>query len=709
MSGKLTCEAIARAVLGEATKRTGAELLRHCPRHKDKHESLSVNPKKDVFMCAPCGVTGKAWALAAFLSGVSADDKAGVKAWLKEHGLLNGNGRRKAKEKSGRGPCVATYLYTDEAGTPIARKLRYEPGAEGRKKDFTWQRSGSGKWIDGLGSVKTPLYRWPEMKASDLAVLTEGEKDADAGAKLDLPTTTSGGTGSFRKYHAEALRGKHVVIIADTDEAGRKEAQQRAAVLYSKAASVKVCEIPGSKDLAEATTKGMPREALLALFEETPEWKPATGADLLNSVMRLVRRFICLTDAQARAVALWIAHTHAFDAADCTAYLSVNSAEKQSGKTRLLECARLLVATPWFTGRVTAAVLVRKIDATKPTLLLDESDAAFSGEKEYAEALRGTLNNGYRRGGCASLCVGKGSEITFKDFSVFCAKAIAGIGELPDTVADRSIPIRLKRAQRGTVERFRERDAERETAPLKAKLAVWAQEHLKELREARPDIPQQLTDRQADVCEPLLAIADLAGGNWPQSSRRALVELCARAQADDESIGAKLLSDLRRIFAERKAEEIPSAALCESLAQIETSPWGEWSKGKPLSAVKLARLLKPFDIFPDRIGDRDSRLRGYKLTQFQDAFSRYLPPEGVHTSTSRINSGDDEDFKLSTDHLADTSENELSTNKNAGLGHVDTLKPGTQETSQEMRALFSADGVETDRILFADDGAEWLQ
>ena len=168
---------------------------------------------------------------------------------------------------------------------------------------------------------------------------------------------------------------------------------------------------------------------------------PETTADLLDKVESFVRRYVVLTDAQATTVALWAAHTHALDAFNCTPYLSVTSADKQSGKTRLLEVLDLLVAKPWFTGRATAAVLVRKIDKEQPTLLLDESDAAFRGEKEYAETLRGLLNTGFKRNGRYSMCVGQGAAISYKDFSTFCPKAIAGIGKLPDTVADRSIPM----------------------------------------------------------------------------------------------------------------------------------------------------------------------------------------------------------------------------------------------------------------------------
>src|SRR5206468_3322463 len=102
--------------------------------------------------------------------------------------------------------------------------------------------------------------------------------------------------------------------------------------------------------------------------------------------------------------------------------------------------------------------LVRKVHTVRPTLLLDESDAAFAGEREYTEALRGILNSGYKRNGTVSLCVRRGADWDFVDYSCFCAKAIAGLGELPDTIASRSIPIRLRRRAPGeATERFRAR------------------------------------------------------------------------------------------------------------------------------------------------------------------------------------------------------------------------------------------------------------
>jgi hypothetical protein len=169
------------------------------------------------------------------------------------------------------------------------------------------------------------------------------------------------------------------------------------------------------------------------------------GAQLLTDLSILIRRFVSLSEAQADICALWIVHTHATDAAEFTPYLNITSPLPSSGKTTLLRLLKLLVANPWYTGRVTAAVLVRKTDRDHPALLLDESDAAFQANREYAEVLRGVLNTGYERDGTYSMCVQVKKDWVPKDFSTFGPKAIAGIGRLPDTVENRSMPIRLKR------------------------------------------------------------------------------------------------------------------------------------------------------------------------------------------------------------------------------------------------------------------------
>jgi hypothetical protein len=308
--------------------------------------------------------------------------------------------------------------------------------------------------------------------------------------------------------------------------------------------------------------------------------------------------------------------------------------------TKLASYLYVCLKSSRITGKVTAAVLTRKIDAEHPTLLLDESDAAFGGDKEYSEALRGVLNTGHRRGGKASCCAGQGANISFRDFSTFCPKAIAGIGKLPDTVADRAIPIRLKRAAPDeSVERFRLRDIKSEAARLRDQLKAWCTTVAEHLKAARPDLPDALSDRQQDGAEPLLAISDAAGGEWPQFARVALIQLCAEAQASDDSTGKLLLTDIRRAFVSLRTDRLPSAALVQELVENESSPWSEWSHGKPLTPAGLARLLRPYGIAPHSIRIDERTPKGYEREDFQDAFRRYLPAEGTPAASSPTSQG----------------------------------------------------------------------
>ena len=216
-------------------------------------------------------------------------------------------------------------------------------------------------------------------------------------------------------------------------------------------------------------------------------------AALLDATRQIIRDYVVLTPAQADAVTLWAAHTHTLEAFETTPFLAVTSPEKRCGKTRLLDVLELVVAKPWRTIMPSEAVLFRKIDATRPSLMLDEADAIFNAKNQNTEPLRAVLNAGNRRGTTVPRCVGPTQQLT--DFGVFCAKVIAGIGELPDTIADRSIPIRLARKRPDEqAARFRRREAEAAGEPVRQALASWAQDAVSWLEEARPEIPAALDD-----------------------------------------------------------------------------------------------------------------------------------------------------------------------------------------------------------------------
>lgn len=323
-------------------------------------------------------------------------------------------------------------------------------------------------------------------------------------------------------------------------------------------------------------------------------------------------------------------HTHAVEAAAQTPYLSIRSPEKQSGKTRLLEILELLCARAKLWTLPSEAVTFRTIERDQPTLLLDEIDTIWTDKGNEHEGLRALLNSGNRRGTTVPRCVGPSQAL--HEFPVFCAKALAGIGAPPDTVADRSIPISLKRRTRDEkIERFRQRDRARtvEGPALRERLAEWAKAHEEELAESWPDLPEELSDREQDAAEPLLAIADLAAGPWPNGARAALTQVVkGSAGGNDDSLRLRLLSDTRRAFAQAGfPRRMRSADLVTALCGLEDGPWAE-GLDKPLSQAKMAFLLKDYGVDPKQIrfssaaGDTG---KGYHLEPLQDAWARYLP------------------------------------------------------------------------------------
>ena len=328
--------------------------------------------------------------------------------------------------------------------------------------------------------------------------------------------------------------------------------------------------------MADWLAEGHTVNELQSLLDASPNLGrlPVDGVStLLKDVEKFIRRFIVLGENEAKAIALWTMLSHAVEVTDCVPYLAITSAEKGCGKTRVLEVLEQVVARPWLTGRTTAAVLSRKIDKEHPTLLLDETDATFRGDKEYAETLRGILNTGYLRSGKTSVCVTRGQSIDYVDLSTFGLKALAGIGNLPDTVADRSIPIRLERKlTTETVERFRRKNIEKEASCLQARLQRWAEAFIS-IEHPEPMGLDDLPDRAADIWEALLMIAEAAGEAVAGAARKAAVALCGSSR-EDESRGIIALRDIRACFDDFGCDRMRSDTLAIFLAAKEESPWG---------------------------------------------------------------------------------------------------------------------------------------
>jgi hypothetical protein len=507
--------------------------------------------------------------------------------------------------------------------------------------------------MDGVTRVP---FNLPALVRANVALIAEGEKDAlnlqkaatdflDKAAALSYAATTNiGGAGKWLDSYSPYLAGKKVFVFSDNDEAGRKHGQQVCASVAKYAQAVYLVELPGMAehgDVSDYLEKHTPAE-LFGRMKAAPVWAapvavsapsmtPADAAritaELLRQCRAWIRRYIVVSDEQAVIMAAWTLHCHTFDAAETTPYLHITAPEKACGKSRLMEALEALSAAPIRSGGMTAAALVRTIEAKKPTIFLDEMDAQLGGDKEFAEAIRGILNEGFRKGGIFYKCVGK--DFDLKGFRVYCPKCFAGIGQLPDTVSSRSIVIEMRRKLPGeAVEPFRQRAVQAAAAPIRAALEQWGEGAVPLLRELEPAPIASLTDRQNDIAEPLLAIAQLAGDGWLQRLTGALQGVFNAAGVDDSSIGATLLADIRAAFDKRGADVIPSAILVGHLCEIEGRAWAEWSRGKGLSANNLARQLKKFGVYPQTIRVGDETPKGYRRTDFEDVWSRYcaLPP-----------------------------------------------------------------------------------
>jgi hypothetical protein len=355
------------------------------------------------------------------------------------------------------------------------------------------------------------------------------------------------------------------------------------------------------------------------------------GAIVLDDVVRFVRCFVVLSPEQAAAITLWVAHTFMFEAFDCSPYLAIISAEKRCGKSRLQRVLEQLVARPWRVVSPSEAVVYRKVARDHPTMLLDEVDTIFKRNGD-GEPLRALLNAGNERGVRVPRCAGAQRD-KLEEFDVYCPKALAGIGKLPDTVADRAVPIEMKRRAPGErIERFRRRDVEADATMLRDRIADWAEPNLDHLAALRPELPAELDDRAADAWEPLLALADLAGGDWPARARSAALALSTGADVDDDSIAVQLLTDIRRVF-DANGNRIATANLLAALANDEEAPWAEWY-GKPITARGIAKLLHPFRIKTMAVWVDGEKARGFKREQFEDAWKRYLTEESGRSGRS---------------------------------------------------------------------------
>lgn len=373
-----------------------------------------------------------------------------------------------------------------------------------------------------------------------------------------------------------------------------------------------------------------------------------TISEHLDDLAHWFEKYMVLPNTHtAPMLALWAAHTYVAERFYTTPRLVASSPAPQSGKTRLIELLSLVTYKPCSSANMTPAALFRMISAltgdggTPPTIILDEVDTIFGKQAtSSSEELRGLLNAGYKQGAKVYRCQGEGANMQVVPFDCYAPVALAGIaGNLPDTISTRSIIVNLKRRRKSErIEPYRERTAKAEIAETVKAISEWCIAHKEDLD--IPDMPAGVEDRPAETWEPLLSIADMAGGHWPDTARRACTAFVFAKKLDQPSLEIQLLEDVRTVFGDEKA--MPTAELVLKLRSLDSSPWSTIGKDG-LNAYSLSRFLRNFDVKPVQFrDDSQQKNRGYVIgpqsgqVGLKDAFERYLPPLSEKSGTSGL-------------------------------------------------------------------------
>lgn len=355
-------------------------------------------------------------------------------------------------------------------------------------------------------------------------------------------------------------------------------------------------------------------EILFSPIEPWPE--PVDGAGVLADVARTLAAYVHLPDGATTAICLWVTAAHAFEVFRHTPRINVTAATRGCGKTLLLDVIATLAPRALRIENMTQAVLFRIVAAEKPTLLVDECDRHLRNNQE----LIGVLNAGFTQGGVVPRC--EGDENKVRLFPVFAPVALAGIGELPGTLRDRSVIIRLERATPGEIgRRFDSRHTEPETI-LRRKLMRWASDNRAELEAADPEMPAAF-NRVADVWRPLFAVAQVAGGDWSSRCAKAFAAL-QMADADSEPVAVQLLQDVAGVMDASNMANIPSSVLVERLSAMDERAWPTWNHGHTISQRQVARVLSGFGIKSALRRDGEAVFRGYRRSDFTDPLARYV-------------------------------------------------------------------------------------
>jgi hypothetical protein len=373
------------------------------------------------------------------------------------------------------------------------------------------------------------------------------------------------------------------------------------------------------------------------------------GADIFDLIEAKFSEFCAFpTEHALTAAVLWTAHCWFLDVLSTTPRLLFVSPEAGSGKSNALKVMKCLTPFAVRSENATPAWVYREMEkrrllnGRRATIMLDELDCVFKPGKDNAE-FRKIIDAGAYLGGTVDRAMAKDTV----RYDVFGPLALAGkmlAGDVPDTIRTRCITIQMQRSAKGQApKRWYERSSPAEVTPLFVPLRRWSEFVHWTAKEYRPPLPEEIWSRDADCWEPLLMVADMAGGRWPDRARAAAVAGVTGVTGvnAEPSEGIELLWEIHAIFEERKVDKIFTSDL---LDELRATGLFRWTNKEPIPAAKrLAQILSGYGVVRDpdqRIGRRN--LKGYDRESFVAAWAAYPTPVTPVTLATAGAEGDDD-------------------------------------------------------------------
>jgi uncharacterized protein DUF3631/CHC2-type zinc finger protein len=377
-------------------------------------------------------------------------------------------------------------------------------------------------------------------------------------------------------------------------------------------------------------------EPLYSHWTIEPWPDPVDGDSLLRDlVQRILSHIVCSHD-DALIIALWVMFSWVHDeVAIHSPILLITSAQPECGKTTTLNLVSFLAPRALASVEISRAALYRSIQLWRPSFIIDEFDNVLSSKDGDAAELRSVINSGHTKGQGVVRCITDDHRPEL--FPTFAPKALGMVDrKLPPATLSRCIIVELRRRTKTEpVVRFKNQD-DAGLADLRRRLCRWSADNGAVIKD-EPPMPPDFDNRRADNWRVLFGISDLCDGVEGWAGKARIAAIASEGASDTTSIGVRLLTDIKRIFDQNNYDAILSAALVSMLKEDAEAPWIDWNKGKGLTQNSLAYLLSGgggrgrasrggFGIHSGDVHPSPSvHGRGYKRSQFEEAWKRYLP------------------------------------------------------------------------------------